>query len=67
MTLSAEIETFRFLPAHTRYPKTAVPRSIWSGTSSFGLVDAPVPISTTMLSKELRFQFFHKALARKAS
>ena len=38
-----------------------------SGTISSGLVDASFPTLTARRSKELRFQFFHKALVRKAS
>ena len=37
------------------------------GTISSGLVDASFPMLTATRSKELRFQFFHKALVRKAS
>ena len=33
------------------------PRSIWSGTISFGLVSIPVRILTATSSRELRFHF----------
>jgi DNA end-binding protein Ku len=36
------------------------PRSIWSGTISFGLVSVPVRMHTATSSKELRFHFVHK-------
>ncbi len=37
-----------------------MPRPIWSGTISFGLVSVPVRMFSTTESKELRFQFLHK-------
>jgi DNA end-binding protein Ku len=37
-----------------------VPRSIWSGTISFGLVSIPVRMFPATESKELRFHFLHK-------
>ena len=36
------------------------PRSIWSGTISFGLVSVPVRMHSATSSKELRFHFVHK-------
>src|ERR687886_2864915 len=37
-----------------------MPRSIWSGTISFGLVSIPVRMFTATESKELKFHFVHK-------
>jgi DNA end-binding protein Ku len=37
-----------------------VPRSIWSGTISFGLVSVPVKMYSATSSKELKFHFLHK-------
>jgi len=37
-----------------------MPRSIWSGTISFGLVSVPVRMFAATSSKELRFHFVHK-------
>src|ERR671936_2581939 len=37
-----------------------MPRSIWSGTISFGLVSVPVRMFTATESKELKFHFLHK-------
>src|SRR5919202_3900143 len=37
-----------------------MPRSIWSGTISFGLVSVPVRMFTATESKELKFHFVHK-------
>ena len=37
-----------------------MPRPIWSGTISFGLVSVPVKMYSGMESKELRFHFLHK-------
>jgi DNA end-binding protein Ku len=37
-----------------------VPRSIWTGTISFGLVSVPVRMFTATESKELRFHFLDK-------
>ena len=37
-----------------------MPRSIWSGTISFGLVSIPVRMYSATQSKELRFHFVHK-------
>jgi DNA end-binding protein Ku len=37
-----------------------MPRAIWSGTISFGLVSVPVRMFTATESKELRFHFLHK-------
>jgi DNA end-binding protein Ku len=37
-----------------------MPRSIWSGTISFGLVSVPVRMVSATESKELRFHFLHK-------
>jgi DNA end-binding protein Ku len=37
-----------------------VPRSIWSGTISFGLVSVPVRMFSATESKELKFHFLHK-------
>jgi DNA end-binding protein Ku len=37
-----------------------MPRSIWSGTISFGLVSVPVKMHSATESKELRFHFLHK-------
>src|ERR671917_2125365 len=36
------------------------PRSVWSGSISFGLVSVPVRMFTATESKELRFHFLHK-------
>jgi DNA end-binding protein Ku len=36
------------------------PRSIWSGTISFGLVSVPVRMHSATQSKELKFHFVHK-------
>src|SRR3954447_11151717 len=36
------------------------PRSIWSGTISFGLVSVPVRMFSATQSKELKFHFVHK-------
>jgi DNA end-binding protein Ku len=36
------------------------PRSIWSGTISFGLVSVPVRMVSATQSKELKFHFVHK-------
>ena len=36
------------------------PRSIWSGTISFGLVSVPVKMHSATQSKELKFHFVHK-------
>jgi DNA end-binding protein Ku len=36
------------------------PRSIWSGTISFGLVSVPVRMFSATHSKELKFHFVHK-------
>jgi DNA end-binding protein Ku len=38
----------------------AMPRSIWSGTISFGLVSVPVQMVSATESKELRFHFLDK-------
>ena len=40
--------------------REAMPRSIWRGTISFGLVSVPVRMFTATESKELRFHFLHK-------
>ncbi len=40
------------------------PRSIWSGTISFGLVSVPVKMYSATSSKELRFHFLHKQNGR---
>ena len=37
-----------------------MPRSIWSGTISFGLVSVPVRMFTATESKELKFHFLDK-------
>jgi DNA end-binding protein Ku len=37
-----------------------MPRAIWSGTISFGLVSVPVKMYSATESKELRFHFLHK-------
>ena len=37
-----------------------MPRPIWSGTISFGLVSVPVRMFSATQSKELRFHFVHK-------
>jgi DNA end-binding protein Ku len=37
-----------------------MPRPIWSGTISFGLVSVPVKMYSATESKELRFHFLHK-------
>src|SRR5438105_15385367 len=37
-----------------------MPRSIWRGSISFGLVSVPVRMFTATESKELRFHFLHK-------
>jgi DNA end-binding protein Ku len=37
-----------------------MPRPIWSGTISFGLVSVPVRMYSATESKELRFHFLHK-------
>ena len=37
-----------------------MPRAIWSGTISFGLVSIPVRMYPATESKELRFHFLHK-------
>src|ERR671933_260372 len=37
-----------------------MPRSIWTGTISFGLVSVPVRMFTATESKELKFHFVHK-------
>src|SRR5919202_2935753 len=37
-----------------------MPRSIWSGTISFGLVSVPVRMFSATESKELKFHFVHK-------
>ena len=37
-----------------------MPRAIWSGTISFGLVSVPVRMYTATESKELRFHFLTK-------
>jgi DNA end-binding protein Ku len=37
-----------------------MPRAIWSGTISFGLVSVPVRMFAATESKELRFHFLHK-------
>jgi DNA end-binding protein Ku len=37
-----------------------VPRPIWSGRISFGLVSVPVKMYSATASKELRFHFLHK-------
>jgi DNA end-binding protein Ku len=38
----------------------AMPRPIWSGTISFGLVSVPVRMYSATESKELKFHFLHK-------
>jgi DNA end-binding protein Ku len=37
-----------------------MPRAIWSGTISFGLVSVPVKMFSATESKELRFHFLHR-------
>ncbi len=37
-----------------------MPRPIWSGTISFGLVSVPVKMYSAIESKELKFHFLHK-------
>ncbi len=37
-----------------------MPRPIWSGSISFGLVSVPVRMCSATESKELRFHFLHK-------
>jgi DNA end-binding protein Ku len=37
-----------------------MPRAIWSGTISFGLVSVPVKMYSAIDSKELKFHFLHK-------
>jgi DNA end-binding protein Ku len=37
-----------------------MPRAIWSGTISFGLVSVPVKMYSAVESKELKFHFLHK-------
>lgn len=37
-----------------------MPRPIWSGTTSFGLVSVPVKMYAATESKELKFHFVHK-------
>ena len=37
-----------------------MPRSIWSGTISFGLVSVPVKMYSATESKELKFHFLDK-------
>lgn len=37
-----------------------MPRPIWSGTISFGLVSVPVKMYSAIDSKELTFHFLHK-------
>jgi DNA end-binding protein Ku len=37
-----------------------MPRAIWSGTISFGLVSVPVKMYSATESKELRFHFLHR-------
>lgn len=49
-----------------------MPRPIWSGTISFGLVSVPVKMYSAIESKELKFHFVHNDVthrepARKAS
>jgi non-homologous end joining protein Ku len=43
-----------------RWYLETMPRSIWSGTISFGLVSVPVKMHSATESKELRFHFLHK-------
>ena len=37
-----------------------MPRSLWTGTISFGLVSVPVRMFTATASKELRFHFLDR-------
>ena len=37
-----------------------MPRSLWTGTISFGLVSVPVRMFTATVSKELRFHFLDR-------
>jgi DNA end-binding protein Ku len=48
-----------FAPDEKGY-QAAVPRSIWTGTISFGLVSVPVRMYGATESKELRFHFLDK-------
>src|SRR5262245_21566274 len=48
-----------FAPRESGY-QAAVPRSIWTGTISFGLVSVPVRMYGATESKELRFHFLDK-------
>ena len=38
-----------------------MPRSIWSGSISFGLVNVPVKLTTAVSAKDVRFNQLHKA------
>ncbi|HVM41414.1 MAG TPA: Ku protein [Acidimicrobiia bacterium] len=38
-----------------------MPRAIWSGTVSFGLVNVPVKLSTAVSKKDVRFHMLHAA------
>jgi DNA end-binding protein Ku len=50
----------RFQPESGGDERPMAPRSLWSGTISFGLVSVPVRMSSATRSKELRFHFVHK-------
>jgi hypothetical protein len=43
--------------------KESMPRALWSGVISFGLVSVPVRMFPATESKELRFHFLHKVFA----
>ena len=49
----------RFHPRLRRYLE-GMPRAIWSGTISFGLVSVAVKMYSAAESKELRFHFLHR-------
>src|SRR5690348_11806585 len=50
----------RFQPLRRGDEPRMPPRSIWSGTISFGLVSVPVRMHSATQSKELKFHFVHK-------
>ena len=47
-------------PALTRLPEVTMPRAIWSGSISFGLVNVPVKLYSAVRQKDLQFHQFDK-------
>jgi DNA end-binding protein Ku len=58
--LCGGVNLARFRPLFGGDDRRMPPRSIWSGTISFGLVSVPVRMFSATQSRELKFHFVHK-------